>query len=43
MFEVLMTDDQKKLREEVRGLVKSVPRQMILDMDADKVTFPKEF
>jgi len=43
MFEVLMTEEQKKLREEVRDLVKSVPRQMILDMDADKVSFPKEF
>jgi alkylation response protein AidB-like acyl-CoA dehydrogenase len=43
MFEVLMTEEQKQLREEVRDLVKSVPRQMILDMDADKISFPKEF
>ena len=43
MFEVLMTESQKRLREEVRDLVKSVPRQMILDMDADKITFPKAF
>ena len=43
MFEVLMTEEQKKLQEEVRDLVKSVPRQLILDMDADKITFPKEF
>jgi len=43
MFEVLMTEEQKKLRDEVRDLVKSVPRQLILDMDADKINFPKEF
>lgn len=43
MFEVLMTDEQKGLRDELRGLVKSVPRQLILDMDAEKVIFPKEF
>ncbi len=43
MFEVLMTEEQKKLREEVRDLVKTVPRQLILDMDADRVTFPTEF
>ena len=42
-FEVLMTNKQKKLRDEVRDLVKSVPRQLILDMDADKISFPKEF
>lgn len=43
MFEVLMTDEQKSLRNEVRELVKSVPRQLILDMDADKISFPTEF
>ncbi len=43
MLEVLMTEEQKKLRDEVRDLVKSIPRQIILDMDADKISFPKEF
>jgi len=43
MFEVLMTEEQKRLRDEVRDFVKSVPRQLILDMDAEKVSFPKEF
>ncbi|MBW1681906.1 MAG: acyl-CoA/acyl-ACP dehydrogenase [Deltaproteobacteria bacterium] len=43
MFEVLMTEEQKKLRDEVRDLVKSVPRQLILDMDADRISFPTEF
>jgi butyryl-CoA dehydrogenase len=43
MYEFLMTAEQKKLREEVRDLVRWVPRELILDMDQDKVRFPKEF
>ena len=37
MFDVLMTQEQKALREEVRELVKSIPKQLLLDMDADKI------
>lgn len=43
MFDFLMTEDQLALREEVRDLVRWVPRQMILDMDADRLIFPREF
>jgi butyryl-CoA dehydrogenase len=43
MLEVFLTEERKKFREEVRDLVKSIPRQLILDMDADKVEFPYEF
>lgn len=43
MFDCLLTHEQLKLREEVRDLVKWVPRRMILDMDQDKIQFPKEF
>ena len=43
MFDYVLDAEQKKLREEVRDLVKSVPRQLILDMDADKVDFPRDF
>ncbi len=43
MLEVFLTDERRKFREEVRDLVKSIPRQLILDMDADKVEFPYEF
>lgn len=43
MLEVFMTEERKKLKQEVQDLVKSVPRQLILDMDADKITFPDEF
>lgn len=43
MFDFLLTDEQLKLREEARELVNWVPRQMILDMDQDKIKFPREF
>jgi hypothetical protein len=43
MLEVFLTEEQKKLKREVQDFVKSIPRQLILDMDADKVKFPYEF
>ena len=39
----MLTEEQIKIRDDVRDLVKWVPRQMILDMDDDKIRFPKEF
>lgn len=43
MFEHLLSKEQIAIRDEARDLVKWVPRQMILDMDQDKIRFPKEF
>jgi alkylation response protein AidB-like acyl-CoA dehydrogenase len=43
MFDWLLTTEQKQLREEVRELVRWVPREMILAMDRDEIRFPKEF
>ena len=43
MFDYLLTEEQIKIRDEVRDLVRWVPRQMILDMDKDEIKFPKEF
>ncbi len=43
MFNHLLSDESLALRREVRDLVKWVPRQMILDMDKDRIRFPKEF
>ncbi|MCX6006331.1 MAG: acyl-CoA/acyl-ACP dehydrogenase [Chloroflexi bacterium] len=43
MLESLMTDGQKALRDEVRQYVKSVPRQLLLDMDADKIRYPRNY
>jgi alkylation response protein AidB-like acyl-CoA dehydrogenase len=43
MLDVFLTEEQKKFKREVQEFVKWVPRQLILDMDADKVKFPDEF
>jgi len=43
MYDVLLTEEQRRLRDEARDFVKWVPRQMILDMDTDAIKFPKEF
>ncbi len=43
MFDYLLNQEQKALRDEVRDFVKSIPRQMILDMDSDTIQFPREF
>ncbi len=43
MLEALMTEQQKDLRDEVRKFVKSVPKELLQDMDADKVRYPHEY
>ncbi len=43
MIDVLLTEEQIKLRNEVREFVKWVPRQLLIDMDADKVRYPREY
>jgi butyryl-CoA dehydrogenase len=43
MFDFMMTDAQIKLRDEARDFAKWVPRDMILDMDSEKIQFPREF
>jgi len=43
MIEAMLSESQRSLRSEVREFVKAVPRQLILDMDADKVTYPRQY
>ncbi len=43
MFDYLMSPEQLKLRDEVREMARWVPREYILDMDADKIKYPKEY
>ncbi len=43
MFDFLMTDEQKSLRDEARAFTKWVPKELILDMDAEKINFPHEY
>jgi len=41
--DALMSERDTSLREELRSFVASVPKQLLLDMDEDKVRYPKEF
>ncbi len=41
--EAMLTAEEKALRARVQDFVASVPRQLLLDMDADKVTYPRDF
>ncbi len=44
MSDTLLTPTQLSLRDETRQFVKQeVPRQLLLDMDADKVRYPREY
>ena len=43
MFEAMLTKEQRALRDEVRDFVRAVPRQLILDMDADRVKYPRDY
>ncbi|AFM43309.1 acyl-CoA dehydrogenase [Desulfosporosinus acidiphilus SJ4] len=44
MFDFLLTDDQLQLQKEASNFVKEkVPKQLILDMDEEKVIYPVEY
>ncbi|NLL17570.1 MAG: acyl-CoA dehydrogenase family protein, partial [Clostridia bacterium] len=43
MFDFLMNEEQQKLQQEVRDFVGSIDKQLILDMDAEKVQYPTHF
>lgn len=43
-MDILLTDPQLRLRDEVRDFARTrVPRQLVLDMDAGRVTYPRTF
>jgi alkylation response protein AidB-like acyl-CoA dehydrogenase len=43
MFDYLLDNETISFRNEIREFVKTIPRQMILDMDSEKIQFPKDF
>jgi alkylation response protein AidB-like acyl-CoA dehydrogenase len=43
MFDFIMDDARRSLRDEARAFTKWVPKQMILDMDAEKIHFPHAY
>lgn len=43
MFDHLLSDEQRRARDDAREFVRDTPRQLILDMDQDKVRFPRDW
>jgi alkylation response protein AidB-like acyl-CoA dehydrogenase len=43
MFDHLLNEEQRRARDAARDFVNSTPRQLILDMDAEKIRFPREW
>lgn len=44
MSDATLTTGQRALRDEARTFAREeVPRQLLLDMDADKVRYPREY
>lgn len=43
MLEAMLTPQQQALRDEARAFVRDVPRQLILDMDADRISYPRDY
>jgi alkylation response protein AidB-like acyl-CoA dehydrogenase len=43
MLDSLLTKPQLQLKEEVNNFVKWMPRTLLLDMDAEKVRYPREY
>ena len=42
-IEAMITQEEKNLQKEVREFAASIPRQLLLDMDAEKVSYPREY
>jgi alkylation response protein AidB-like acyl-CoA dehydrogenase len=43
MLDVLLTEEQRRLVGQARAFAREVPRQLLLDMDADRVRYPREY
>jgi alkylation response protein AidB-like acyl-CoA dehydrogenase len=44
MFDLLLSEEERSLKEEVRRFAKKeIPSSLIRSMDADQVRYPKEF
>ncbi|MDG7011717.1 MAG: acyl-CoA/acyl-ACP dehydrogenase [Nitrososphaerota archaeon] len=43
MEDLLLTEEERKVKYEVRNIVKDVPPELIRDIESEKVKFPREF
>jgi len=39
----LLSEDEKKLRDDAREFASNIPEKLLMDMDEDKIKYPKEF
>jgi hypothetical protein len=42
MFDILLNEKEKAIKKEIRSFVKSIPAQLLRDMDDGKVRYPRE-
>lgn len=43
MYDFMIDEKAKEWQKRAREFIKKVPRQMLIDMDAEKIQYPKEF
>ncbi len=43
MHDHLLTPEQRAVRDEARAFARDVPRRLLLDMDAERVRYPREY
>jgi alkylation response protein AidB-like acyl-CoA dehydrogenase len=43
MYDFMLTEEAKSWKQKAQAFVKTIPRQMLVDMDADKIQYPTEF
>ena len=41
--ELLLSEQERIIKEKALDFVKSIPRSLLLDMDSEKIKYPKEF
>ncbi len=43
MFDFMLNNEQKKLKQEVLEFVRCVPKSLLMDMDSERIMYPREF
>ncbi len=43
MLDFLLNEAERKVRDEAREFARGIPRKLVLDLDAEKVTYPREY
>ncbi|MGC9138160.1 MAG: acyl-CoA dehydrogenase family protein [Thermoplasmata archaeon] len=43
MEDILLSDEERKIKYEVRKVVKEIPHELIRDIESERIAFPREF